>query len=69
MTLKDCLKANYFPELSNHIKYSDLFESQYDRLSQDLIRVFDESKNLNFYCRKSEFLEFSELAKKWSFVL
>jgi len=63
MTLKDCLKAKYFPELSNHTKYSNLFEKQYDRLSQDLIRVFDESKNLNFYCKEPEFVEFSELTK------
>lgn len=62
ITLKDCLKLNYFPKLSNHTNYSDLFEKQYDRLRQDLIRVFDESKKIYFYCKEQEFSNFTESA-------
>lgn len=64
LSLSEYLKSDIPPRLSHNIKYSDRFETQYDRLHAELIGLHEENKGVKFFCWKSEFEEFKELAAK-----
>jgi hypothetical protein len=64
LSLSEYLKSEIPPRLSHNVKYSYLFEKQYDRLSGELLGLLKEDKGVKFFCWKSEFEEFKELAAK-----
>lgn len=62
LTLSEYLKSDIPPKLSHHVKYSDRFEAQYERLHAELIGLHKENNGVKFFCWRSEFEEFKELA-------
>lgn len=64
LTLKQYLTAATPPKLSYHVKYSELFEVQYNRLRSELLAFYSEEKGINFFCWRSEGAQFLELSKQ-----
>ncbi len=61
LTLREYIETVTIPKLSYHVKYSEFFEKQYERLNDKMIGVFFDDKPINFYIWKEENEEFDKL--------
>jgi hypothetical protein len=61
LTLREYIKTLTKPKLSYHVKYSDFFEKQYEKLDEKLIGVFFNDKPIYFYTWKAEYEKFKKL--------
>ena len=64
LSLKEYIELKKWPKLSYHVSYSDFFEKQYEKFSNDLIGVFYDDKPISFYCWNYEYDEFFKLVKE-----
>lgn len=63
LTLKEYIESVIKPSLSYHVKYSEFFEKQYEKFSNELIAINFADKPIYFYSWKEEFEEFNKLLK------
>ncbi len=68
LTLKEYIETIRIPPLSYHVKYSELFERQYDRLNKELVGVIYPDKPIVFYCWKAEYDEFTILKENHKLI-
>ena len=54
MNLKDYIKVKTISQLSHLVSYSDLFEKQYEEFDKRIMGVYNEDRNIHYYCWKEE---------------
>ena len=63
LDLKEYIDTVTSPKLSYHVKYSEFFEKQFEKFTNELVAINNKNKPICFYCWKREIDEFDKLVE------